>query len=282
LASPVDTWSIGTRVIGPAECSGNRHRGKYHPGVVLDRIAAGASRTSGASDEQNMSLRVVIVDDHELLRTGTRQILSEADGMEVVAEAADAASAMEAVSETHPDIVLVDIRLPDRNGIELARMIIEQNPSTRVVILSAYDDEDYVRAAMDAGVAGYLLKTMPGDELVRAVRATASGVTVLDSAVTTNLAREHASPAPGPKDAFADLTWRERQVVDLVAEGLANKAIATRLGISARTVEGHLNHVFVKLGVVSRTELVRLALAGRDSWPRNEQDPVHPGAGKGP
>jgi DNA-binding NarL/FixJ family response regulator len=189
---------------------------------------------------------------------------------------------MEAVSETHPDIVLVDIRLPDRNGIELARMIIEQNPSTRVVILSAYDDEDYVRAAMDAGVAGYLLKTMPGDELVRAVRATASGVTVLDSAVTTNLAREHASPAPGPKDAFADLTWRERQVVDLVAEGLANKAIATRLGISARTVEGHLNHVFVKLGVVSRTELVRLALAGRDNWPRNEQDSVHPGAGTGP
>jgi DNA-binding NarL/FixJ family response regulator len=250
--------------------------------VVLDRLAAGASRSGAARDERNVSLRVVIVDDHELLRTGTRQILSEADGMEVVAEAADAASALEAVEQTRPDIVLVDIRLPDRNGIELARLIIEQNPSTRVVILSAYDDEDYVRAAMDAGVAGYLLKTMPGDELVRAVRATASGMTVLDSAVTTNLRREQASPSSGAKDAFADLTWRERQVVDLVAEGLANKAIATRLGISGRTVEGHLNHVFVKLGVVSRTELVRLALAGRDSWPRNEQDSAHPGAGTGP
>lgn len=229
-----------------------------------------------------MSLRVVIVDDHELLRTGTRQILSEAEGIEVVGEASDAAQAIAAVEENMPDIVLVDIRLPDRNGIELSRMILERSPSTRVVILSAYDDEDYVRAAMDAGVAGYLLKTMPGDELVRAVRAAASGVTVLDSAVTINLGHEPTRAAAGPEDAFSVLTWRERQVVQLVADGLANKAIATRLGISGRTVEGHLNHVFVKLGVVSRTELVRLALAGGDSRPRNEHDSAYPGAGAGP
>lgn len=222
------------------------------------------------------------MDDHELLRTGTRQILSDAEGMVVVAEAADSAQAIEAVESTRPDIVLVDIRLPDRNGIELARLIIERFPSTRVVILSAYDDEDYVRAAMDAGVAGYLLKTMPGDELVRAVRAAASGVTVLDSAVSTNLGREHPSSAADPKDDFSALTWRERQVVELVAEGLANKAIAARLGISGRTVEGHLNHVFVKLGILSRTELVRLALAGSAGWSRGEHDPAHPGAGVGP
>ncbi len=215
-----------------------------------------------------------------MLRTGTRQILSEAEGMEVVAEAADAAGAIDAIDATLPDLVLVDIRLPDRNGIELARLIIEQSPSTRVVILSAYDDNDYVRAAMDAGVAGYLLKTMPGDELVRAVRAAASGMTVLDSAVTSNLAREQIPD--DSEDEFSALTWRERQVVELVAEGLANKAIATRLGISGRTVEGHLNHVFVKLGVVSRTELVRLALAGSAGRPRAEQDPVHPEAGIGP
>jgi len=255
--------------------------------VVLDRLAAGASKSNATSDQRDAPLKIVIVDDHELLRTGTRQILSDADGLEVVAEAADAAQAIEAVEATHPDIVLVDIRLPDRNGIELAQLIIEQSPNTRVVILSAYDDEDYVRAAMDAGIAGYLLKTMPGDELVRAVRATASGVTVLDSAVTSNLGREHPGPAAypkdaDPKDALSALTWRERQVVDLVALGLANKAIATRLGISGRTVEGHLNHVFVKLGVVSRTELVRLALAGSAGWPRNKQDPAHPGAGVGP
>ena len=250
--------------------------------VVLDRLAAGPSKSNATGHERDAPLRIVIVDDHELLRTGTRQILSDAEGMAVVAEAADAAHAIEAVESTWPDIVLVDIRLPDRNGIELARLILERCPSTRVVILSAYDDEDYVRAAMDAGVAGYLLKTMPGDELVRAVRAAASGVTVLDSAVSTNLGREHPSPDSDPKDAFSALTWRERQVVELVAEGLANKAIATRLGISGRTVEGHLNHVFVKLGVVSRTELVRLALAGSAGRSRGEHDPAHPGAGIGP
>ncbi len=264
------------------EWSENLYTGKYHAAVVIDRLAADSSRSAATSDQPDTPLRVVIVDDHELLRTGTRQILSEAEGMEVVAEAADAAQAIEAVEENRPDIVLVDIRLPDRNGIELARLILEQSPSTRVVILSAYDDEDYVRAAMDAGVAGYLLKTMPGDELVRAVRAAASGVTVLDSGVTTNLGREHTGSAGDSKDAFFGLTWRERQVVELVAEGLANKAIAGRLGISGRTVEGHLNHVFVKLGVGSRTELVRLALAGRANRPRNEQDSVHPGAGVGP
>jgi DNA-binding NarL/FixJ family response regulator len=248
--------------------------------VVLDRVAAGDSKKGSTNDGRTTPLRVVIVDDHELLRTGTRQILSEAEGMEVVAEAADATAAIEAIKRTLPDIVLVDIRLPDRNGIELAHLILEQSPSTRVVILSAYDDADYVRAAMDAGVAGYLLKTMPGDELVRAVRLAASGVTVLDSAVTSNLARQQ--PPADASDAFSTLTWRERQVVDLVTEGLANKAIATRLGISGRTVEGHLNHVFVKLGVVSRTELVRLALAGSAGSPRSDRDSVHPEAGVGP
>lgn len=203
-------------------------------------------------------LRIVIVDDHALLRMGTRQILNEAEDMEVVAEAADAAEAMDAVRATRPDIALVDIRLPDRNGIEVARSIVEQNPQTKVIILSAYDDEDYVRAAMDAGVSGYLLKTMPGDELVRAVRAAASGTTVLDPAVTANLTRPRTESQAG---SVSSLTWREQQVVKLVAEGLANKTIAARLGISARTVEGHLNHVFTKLDVASRTELVRLALS---------------------
>jgi two-component system, NarL family, response regulator DevR len=220
----------------------------------------------------------VIVDDHELLRMGTRQILSEAEGMEVVAEAADAAEAIAVVDATQPDIVLIDIRLPDRNGIDVARLILERHPSIRVVILSAYDDDDYVRAAIDLGVAGYLLKTMPGDELVRAVRAS-SATTVLDSAVTARLGRDHRNPGTAHKGTFSALTWREQEVVDLVAKGLSNKTIAARLNISTRTVEGHLNHVFVKLGVGSRTELVRLALAGRDQWPIEERGTNEPEAG---
>jgi DNA-binding NarL/FixJ family response regulator len=230
----------------------------YHEPAVSDRVATDSPKSNSAGVA---SLRVVIVDDHALLRMGTRQMLSEEEGIEVVAEARDAREALEAVDATNPDIVLIDIRLPDRNGIDVARQVVEDHPDTRVIILSAYDDEDYVKAAMDAGVAGYLLKTMPGDELVRAVRAAASGVTVLDASMMANLGR--IRPKSGITSQFSSLTWREQQVVDLVAEGLSNKAIATRLGISTRTVEGHLNHVFAKVGIVSRTELVLRALAGR-------------------
>ena len=126
------------------------------------------------------------------------------------------------------------------------------DPDTKVVILSAYDDPEYLRAALAAGVAGYLLKTMPRDELINAVRAAGLGTTVLDAAVSSHLARAPRTPADID---VATLTTRERQVIQLVADGLPNKAIATRLGISARTIEGHLNHVFSKLGVASRTEL---------------------------
>jgi DNA-binding NarL/FixJ family response regulator len=227
--------------------------------VFLDQRPADSAQSASIGQK---SLRVVIVDDHALLRMGTRQILSEAEGIHVVAEAQNAAEAMDAIRATSPDLVLIDIRLPDRNGIDVARSVVQEHPSTRVVILSAYDDEDYVRAAMDAGVAGYLLKTMPGDELVNAVRAAGSGVTVLDASMTSTLRTQRPNQV-SKNGELSSLTWREQQAVDLVAEGRSNKEIATLLGISARTVEGHLNHVFSKLGVTSRTALVRLALSDR-------------------
>ena len=124
--------------------------------------------------------RVVVVDDHELLRAGTRRILEEAVGFSVVGEAGDGNAALQVIGETGPDVVLVDIRLPVMNGIDLARRIGPDFPKTTVLILSAYDDEDYVRAALAAGVSGYLLKTMPGDELVRSIRAAADGSSILE------------------------------------------------------------------------------------------------------
>jgi DNA-binding NarL/FixJ family response regulator len=199
-----------------------------------------------------------VVDDHEVLRTGTRQILETAPDIVVVGEADDGDAALALVKELHPDVVLVDIRLPGHNGIEVARQLAANHPDTKVVILSAYDDAEYLRAALAAGVAGYLLKTMPRDELINAVRAAGLGTTVLDAAMSSHLARSPRTPTDID---VATLTTRERQVIQLVADGLPNKAIATRLGISARTIEGHLNHVFSKLGVGSRTELVRFALA---------------------
>ncbi len=212
-----------------------------------------ANRSEGASHP----LRVVVVDDHELLRAGTRQILEDAAGFTVVGEAADGDTALHAVAELRPDAVLVDIRLPTTNGIDLARQITTDFPDTTVLILSAYDDEHYVRAALAAGVAGYLLKTTPSDELVRSIRAACEGFNLLEAGLTGQ--GEKAEGAP--EQYVPRLTSREQEVVRLVARGMSNKAIARQLGISPRTVEGHLNHVFDKLGTTSRTELVHVALA---------------------
>jgi DNA-binding NarL/FixJ family response regulator len=209
-------------------------------------------------DQPPRSHRVLVVDDHELLRAGTRQILEDAEGLTVVGEAADGEQALEAVADLRPDLVLVDIRLPTINGIELAGRITVDFPEVKVLILSAYDDENYVRAALAAGVAGYLLKTAPGEELVRSIRAACDGSPLLDR-VPTGIGEKAEGGVPGG-DA-PRLTAREQEVVRLVARGMSNKAIARQLGISPRTVEGHLNHVFDKLGTTSRTELVHFALA---------------------
>jgi DNA-binding NarL/FixJ family response regulator len=221
----------------------------------------GQQEQSGGWGDQPAAgpLQVVIVDDHEVLRTGTRQILETAPDIAVVGEADDGEAALALVKELNPDVVLVDIRLPGHNGIEVARQVTTDHPDTKVVILSAYDDPDYLRAALAAGAAGYLLKTMPRDELINAVRAAGLGTTVLDAAMSSHLSRPPSRATVAGE--VASLTARERQVVELVADGLANKTIAARLGISARTIEGHLNHIFAKLGVTSRTELVRFALA---------------------
>jgi len=201
-------------------------------------------------------VRTVIVDDHELLRAGTRGILEQAEGFTVVGEAPDAESAVRVVDETGPDLVIADIRLPTTNGIDLAARLVDDHPGLVVVILSAYDDEHYVRAALAAGVSGYLLKTLPGHELVAALRDACAGTGRL-AGVPVGRGEKDPSGAGADRDV---LTARESEVVRLVARGMSNKAIAQQLAISPRTVEGHLNHVFDKLGVLSRTELVHYAL----------------------
>lgn len=211
-----------------------------------------------SAGEVEHPISVVIVDDHALLREGTRQILERAGGFSLVGEAAEGETAVALVAEHRPELVLLDLRLPGMHGVEVARRMVEVSPSTRVVVLSAHDEIDYVRAALSAGVAGYLLKTTPADELVGAIRAACSGVFVLDPGLSPYLVR---TPGGDPVTSGVEaLTSREREVVHLVAEGLPNKEIATRLGISPRTVEGHLNHVFEKVGASSRSALVRLAM----------------------
>ncbi len=208
--------------------------------------------------------RVLIVDDHELQRVGTRQVLETTDDIVVVAEAANGEAAVATAAEVRPDIVLVDIRLPDRSGIDVARELAVHHRTTRVVILSAYDDDRLVRGALEAGAVGYLLKTMPRQELIGAVRAAGRGGTVLDPSVSERWNQVSRSPNVATSTLLAR---RERQIVALVGEGLSNKAIATHLSLSVRTVEGHMNHVFAKLGFETRTELVRFSLTSGISYP---------------
>lgn len=198
-------------------------------------------------------IRVVIVDDHALLREGTRWILQQEPTIEVVGESGRGDEALELVSDLKPDVVLLDLRLPGLPGIDVARAIARISPQTRVLIVTAYDEEDYVLEALQAGAAGYLLKTAPSRELVEAVHAVAAGSTVLQPSVSAALARRWTR-ADGPGG--VQLSGREMEVLRLTAQGLANKEMAHKLGLSLRTVEGHLSRTFAKLGVTSRTEAV--------------------------
>lgn len=197
------------------------------------------------------ALRVLVVDDHRVVRAGTRRIL-EAEGVEVVGDAATAEEALDLLDDVTAGVVLADVRLPGMSGIELAAAVRERHPEVKVLILSSFANAGYARAALEAGAVGYLVKTASDDELITALRSAALGATVLDPAVSAELL---ARPSAGARA----LTERERQVVELVIEGLPNKAIATRLAVSRRTIDAHLGHLFTKLGLSSRAELVAWA-----------------------
>jgi DNA-binding NarL/FixJ family response regulator len=189
------------------------------------------------------------------MREGTRQLLQHEPNLRVVGEAENGEQAVVLAGQLLPDVVLLDMRLPVLNGIEATKRIVAANPSVRVLIVSAYDDEDYVMASLQAGAAGYLLKTVPARELIDAIHSVHHGNTVLQSSVSRKLGQRLTSSNARAAHA-SDLTVRELEVLRLIARGRPNKQIAAELGISLRTVEGHLNNIFGKLGVASRTEAI--------------------------
>jgi len=210
-------------------------------------------------------IRVLLADDHAVVRKGIRQFLEEAGDIKVVAEAGDGAEAIRLVEAHQPDVAVLDIRMPEVTGVEATQRIKERFPQVRVLVLTAYDDDPYVFALLQAGADGYVLKTASSDELVRAVRTVHQGDTVLSPEIASKVVRQATSRRPeGAADQVEPLTTRELEVLRLAARGLTNRAIGHALGISHRTVQGHLASIYGKLGVNNRTEAVTEAF--RRGW----------------
>lgn len=221
-----------------------------------------------ASATRHERIRVLIVDDHALVREGTVQLLEREPDMVVVGQASTGVQANLLLDRLSVDVALLDVNLPDMSGLEVARLAAAKHPTVRILIVSAYDDYAYVAEALELGVAGYLLKTATGRELVDAVRTVAGGDFVLSGSVSRRFARRR-QVSHGVSE--VKLTPREADVLRLIGKGMSNKAIAGNLGLTLRTVEGYVSNVLAKLQVTSRTEAALYALS-KHLIPLNERD----------
>lgn len=210
-----------------------------------------------------LKIRILLADDHIVVRQGLRALLTTEADIEIVGEANNGRQAVQQVRELHPDVVVMDIAMPVLNGLEATRQILRTAPSTKVLILSSYSDDDFVQQLTDAGVAGYLVKQTAGNELTKAIREAAKGNAFFSPAISKRLrdqCREIlTSPQPARKPTY--LTSREAEVLQLIAEGRANKQIAAELCISIKTVEKHRQQVMNKLGIHDVAGLTRHAIA---------------------
>jgi DNA-binding NarL/FixJ family response regulator len=209
-------------------------------------------------------VRVLIAEDHPVYRDGLRTLLGALPEVELVGEADDGNAAVRLAAELKPDVVLMDLQMPGRNGIEATKAILGAGPRTAVLILTMFDDDESVFNAMRAGARGYLLKDAAGQDLLRAIDKVANGGAVFGPGVARRLVAFFAAGGVGPRaEPFPELTDRERQVLDRIARGEANAAIASRLGISLKTVRNYASTIFDKLMVATRAEaIVRAREAG--------------------
>jgi DNA-binding NarL/FixJ family response regulator len=210
------------------------------------------------------AIRVLLVDDHAVVREGLRTFLELQDAMQVVGEAADGEEAVREVERVRPDVVLMDLVMPRLDGVGAMRELRRRHPEIRVIVLTSFAEDDRLLPAIQAGAAGYLLKNVEPQELARAVRAAHDGQALLDPAVAARLVDAIAQPPGEPSR--DELTPREHEVLALIARGLSNKRIARELGVSEKTVKTHVGHVLTKLGVTDRTQAalraVQRGLAG--------------------
>lgn len=224
-------------------------------------------------DRHNVTrpITIVLADDHAVLRQGTAELLGRMPDLKVVGQAEDGQQAVELATSLQPDVVVMDVRMPVMSGIQATHLIREQLPDTRVLVLTAHDNDEYVFSLLQEGASGYLLKTSPVKELVSAIRQVHLGQSPLDPTIAQKLVARMAQgdqsatsgePVPGVRP--SPLTPREMQVLELVAQGMINRGIAARLKISDRTVQAHLTNIFAKMQVSSRVEAVLSAI--RQGW----------------
>ncbi|PFG40854.1 LuxR family two component transcriptional regulator [Georgenia soli] len=198
--------------------------------------------------QQPRDIRVMIIDDHEIVRRGIAEIVDRADGLTVVAEAGSVAEAVRRAELVRPEVLLVDLQLPDGTGIDIVRTLREKVPDARPVVLTSFDDDDALAEALEAGAKAYLLKTVRGAEIADVVKAVAAGRTLLDERTVTRRRADHEDPT-------ADLTPSERRVLELIGDGLSNREIGERLGVAEKTVKNHITSLLSKMGLQRRTQV---------------------------
>ena len=210
------------------------------------------------------TIRVLIADDHAVFRWGLRTLLGSEPDMEVVGEAAGGKEVLERAAELRPDVILMDIQMPQLNGIEATRRILEANPHVGVVVLTMFEDDESVFSAMRAGARGYVLKGAPPSEILKVVRAVGDGEAHFGPEIAKRLMDFFSAPKPvSLEEAFPELTSREVEILNLIAQGHSNAKIAARLFVSPKTVANHLSHIFTKLQVADRAHaIIRAREAG--------------------
>ncbi|NKX92991.1 response regulator transcription factor [Sanguibacter hominis ATCC BAA-789] len=212
-------------------------------------------RATNAPEPSAGPITVMIVDDHEVVRRGIAEVVDRSEGLSVVAEAGSVAEGQRRAALVQPQVILVDLQLPDGTGIDLIRRLATSGSSARAIVLTSFDDDRALAEALDAGAAAYLLKSVRGAEISDVIHAVAAGRVLLDERTVTRRRAEHEDPT-------ADLTPSELRVVDLIGEGLSNREIAERLSVAEKTVKNHITSLLAKMGLQRRTQVAAWA-AGR-------------------
>src|ERR1044071_5429718 len=261
-------WSCTSAMMAWAcpQAGGRRHRVDARARHRTRRRTGDRAQPSARHQDQRLSsrpgatmtepIRVLIADDHPLFRDGLTALLTDGPDTELTGAATSGTEAVELARETQPDVVVMDLHMPGVNGIEATRRIVAESPHIKVLVLTMFDDDDSIFSALRAGARGYLLKGADQEQIHAAIRAAANGEIIFGTQLAARMLAYFTTPASAPPPVFPQLTDREREVLDLVAQGRANMAIATRLGLSQKTVRNHVSNILTKLQVADRAQAI--------------------------